>query len=377
MAYKKLSALPAITSADGNDLMYVVVQEGGIEVSKKITVQDLSGSAFSGYSGYSSFSGYSGYSSWSGYSGTSGYSGYSADSGYSGYSGHSGLSGYSGSGISGYSGYIGAGIVAVGSWDEFITYALNEMVIYGVDNWVSLQNGNLGNAPEENEWWGLFATTGVSGYSGFSGWSGYSGNNGSSGYSGFSGLDGLAASSGYSGFSGPPGPGTGYYGTFTNADLVAGVFTVNHSLASTYEMVQVFDNLSRLVIADEITLIDSNTCQVDLSSFGTIAGTWSVVVSNGAGRSGSSGISGYSGYSGLNGVAAVINGSFTNASLSAGILAFNHNLGQQWPFIQVSSGDNLWVLPDQIHFASTTQALIDLTSYGTITGTWHATAIGF
>jgi collagen type VII alpha len=376
MAYKKLSALPAITSAVGSDLMYVVVQEGGIEVSKKITVQNLSGSAFSGYSGYSSFSGYSGYSSTSGYSGISGYSGYSAGSGYSGYSG-SGVSGYSGhSGDSGYSGYVGAGIISKGSWDEFATYAMNDMVIYIDTNYVSLINGNLGNTPEDGAIWGIFASPGMSGYSGATGTSGYSGFSGVNGASGFSGYSGVSTS-GFSGYSGPPGAGTGYYGTFTNANLVAGKMTVTHALGALYEMVQVFDHLNRLVIADEITLIDVNTCEIDISSFGTIAGTWSVVVSNGAGRSGSAGISGYSGYSGLNGVAAVINGSFTNASLSAGILAFNHNLGQQWPFIQVSNGDNLWVLPDQIHFASTSQALIDLTSYGTITGTWHATAIGF
>jgi hypothetical protein len=164
-------------------------------------------------------------------------------SGYSGYSG-SGVSGYSGLGLSGYSGYSGY--------------------------------------------------SGISGYSGYSGRSGYSGSgiSGYSGSSGISGYSGYSGRSGYSGAVGPAGVGTGYSTTFTDANLSSGILTVTHNLANFYNQVQIFDNNNTQIIPDSVVLISTTQLTVDLSSFGTLPGTWSVVVSNGGGASG------YSGYSG-------------------------------------------------------------------------------
>lgn len=65
---------------------------------------------------------------------------------------------------------------------------------------------------------------------------------------------------------------------FVNADLTAGVLTVTHSLGAKYGLVQVFDDSDKQVLPDEITDTSTSVATVDLSSFGTLAGTWHAVV---------------------------------------------------------------------------------------------------
>jgi len=90
------------------------------------------------------------------------------------------------------------------------------------------------------------------------------------------------ASSGYSGYSGYSGGGGGGSNTYTvgitDADLVSGIATITHSLNSRTPLVGVYDNNYNLVLPDEIQTTDVNTLTVDLSSFGTITGTWNVRV---------------------------------------------------------------------------------------------------
>jgi len=160
----------------------------------------------------------SGYSGWSGVSGA----------GTSGWSGVSGTSGWSGIGLSGWSG------------------------VAGTSGW-----------------------SGISGYSGVSGWSGISGYTGVSGASGWSGV-GLSGWSGKSGWSGAQA--VTYGTTFDNADLTAGVLTVTHNLSNQYNVVVIVDNNNKTVVPDEITHTSTSACSVDLSSYGTITGTWNVVV---------------------------------------------------------------------------------------------------
>jgi len=69
-----------------------------------------------------------------------------------------------------------------------------------------------------------------------------------------------------------------YRTSFTNSDLSNGVLTVTHNLGQQYVLVQVYDNNDKMISPDEVTLVNSNSLQVDLSSFGTISGTWHVVV---------------------------------------------------------------------------------------------------
>jgi len=81
-------------------------------------------------------------------------------------------------------------------------------------------------------------------------------------------------------------PGTGretYTEHFSNADLVLGVLTVNHMLKQLYPVVVVYNNAANpvQVLPDFVYSINTNRIQVDLSSYGVIAGVWHVRVIGG------------------------------------------------------------------------------------------------
>jgi hypothetical protein len=64
--------------------------------------------------------------------------------------------------------------------------------------------------------------------------------------------------------------------TFVNGDLSTGKLTVTHSkaLSAPYSvMVVVFDNNYKLIIPDEVTGA-TNSFEIDLTSYGSLAGTW-------------------------------------------------------------------------------------------------------
>ena len=68
--------------------------------------------------------------------------------------------------------------------------------------------------------------------------------------------------------------------------------------------------------------------------------------------------------------------SFTDANLSSGKLSFSHNLNVEYPGIAVYDNNDQLMAPDDVTPQSVNSVEIDLTSLGTITGTWHVTAIG-
>lgn len=78
----------------------------------------------------------------------------------------------------------------------------------------------------------------------------------------------------------PPIPGGGgeFRQSFVDADLVAGVLTVNHNLGQRYNSVTVYDDSEQIILPDFVTDVDANNLTIDLSSFGAIAGTWNLVV---------------------------------------------------------------------------------------------------
>jgi len=242
--------------------------------------------------------------------------------------------------------------------------------------------------------------------------------------------------SGYSGYSGAAG--VGYILSFVDGDLSTGVLTVNHNLGVKQNVIQVYDNNDLLINPDNTTLVSTTQCTIDLTNFGTLTGTWYVVVSNGgasgysgisgysgvgtsgfsgisgysgvdgadgtsgysgysgisgfsgAGISGYSGISGfsgvdgatgtsgYSGYSGISGYSGYSGGgggyvvSFVDGDLSAGILAVTHNLGIKENAVEVYDNTSKLIIPDVVTAVNTTSLTIDLTTYGTLTGTWYA-----
>jgi hypothetical protein len=69
--------------------------------------------------------------------------------------------------------------------------------------------------------------------------------------------------------------------------------------------------------------------------------------------------------------------SFTNATLTAGVLTVTHNIGQQFVTIAVFDENNKQILTvDDIVCVSTSVSTIDLTSFGTLTGTWNVLVVG-
>lgn len=75
---------------------------------------------------------------------------------------------------------------------------------------------------------------------------------------------------------------------------------------------------------------------------------------------------------GAGGGAAATNGTFTNASLSAGVLTITHNKALSAPYgivVVIFDNNSKQIIPDEVTGATNSVA-IDLTSYGTISGTW-------
>lgn len=73
---------------------------------------------------------------------------------------------------------------------------------------------------------------------------------------------------------------TAIRGTFTNTDLAAGILTITHNkgLSAPYPVsVSIFNNTAVQVATGTITGL-TNTCTVDLSAHGAIAGTWGYIV---------------------------------------------------------------------------------------------------
>lgn len=75
-----------------------------------------------------------------------------------------------------------------------------------------------------------------------------------------------------------PTTGLVYRRAFTTANLVAGILTVTHNLGNNIVLVQVSNNLNQIITPDLVTLTNSTSCAVDLSSFLPLIGTWNVVV---------------------------------------------------------------------------------------------------
>ena len=65
---------------------------------------------------------------------------------------------------------------------------------------------------------------------------------------------------------------------------------------------------------------------------------------------------------------------FVDGDLSAGVLTVTHSLGKKYNIVQVYNNSDVQVF-GYITLSSTSALTIDLSAYGTITGTWHAVVI--
>ena len=72
---------------------------------------------------------------------------------------------------------------------------------------------------------------------------------------------------------------TTYTDTFVDADLdINNILTVAHNLGQKLCIVEIYDNNYDKINLDDIQLVDTNSLNIDLSSFAPITGTWNVIV---------------------------------------------------------------------------------------------------
>lgn len=78
------------------------------------------------------------------------------------------------------------------------------------------------------------------------------------------------------------------------------------------------------------------------------------------------------------GGASAVELSFVNADLSTGVLTVTHNKGLSAGYtalVTVVNNSGAMVIPDQINTFAANSFKVDLTSFGTLTGTWYVTYI--
>ena len=71
---------------------------------------------------------------------------------------------------------------------------------------------------------------------------------------------------------------TSYLMSFDNGDLSSGVLTVPHNLNQKYIHATIFDNLDRKINPSFVTAVNATTCTIDINPYGSIAGTWNVLI---------------------------------------------------------------------------------------------------
>ena len=141
---------------------------------------------------------------------------------------------------------------------------------------------------------GAQGSTGLRGLTGTPGAAGAQGQTGQPGVTGLRGLTGLEGPQGSTGPQGVTGLtfSSSYNLEFTSASLSAGVLTLQHNLGMQYVHVDVYDEVNRKVIPDEVTAVDANMAEVSLAGFlQGFTGTWkaSALAAGGTNEQGATG----------------------------------------------------------------------------------------
>jgi hypothetical protein len=156
----------------------------------------------------------------------------------------------------------------------------------------------------------------------------------------------------------------------------AGSFVDGNGLVRTGNQIDVVGTLNRITVtSDAVDIASTYAGQASITTLGTIAtGVWNgsaiPVAFGGTGATTATAARTALAASGVH------RQSFTNANLTSGILTVTHTLGQQFINVQVFDDNNRVIYPDEITLVSSTQFTLDLTSFGTLTGTWNLTAVG-
>ncbi|MCS7316843.1 MAG: hypothetical protein NZZ41_00775 [Candidatus Dojkabacteria bacterium] len=65
--------------------------------------------------------------------------------------------------------------------------------------------------------------------------------------------------------------------SFTQADLVGNFYTATHNLGDSYPLVTIYDNTNNIIYPTQVTSVNPNTTDIDLTGFTPISGTWRAV----------------------------------------------------------------------------------------------------
>lgn len=162
-----------------------------------------------------------------------------------------------------------------------------------------------------------------------------------------------------------------FYQDFIDADLTSGVLTLNHGFGHKYVMIQIYDNNDDGILPDNINLVDANTSDVDLTSFGTLTGTWRAVAFDQGAN-----VANHHSYSNSfdDSELQAVTDPDTGAGKSAGEIHINHSFTNQFVNVIVYDDNDQIITPDDITATTDILTTVDLTSFGTITGTWQAIA---
>jgi hypothetical protein len=168
----------------------------------------------------------------------------------------------------------------------------------------------------------------------------------------------------------------GTTGLTFNQTSGAGQINAGSGLTKTGNTLDAIGTANRItVLADNIDISSTYVGQSSLTTLGTITtGVWNgspVPVANG----GTGAVTASAARTAL-GAPGVFVGSFTNASLVAGMLTIAHGLNNQWPTVQLYDNTNKLVNPDEVIGTNTTNLSVDFSTFGTLTGTWRYTVVG-
>ena len=155
----------------------------------------------------------------------------------------------------------------------------------------------------------------------------------------------------------------------------AGQVSAGAGLTKTGNTLDIVGTANRVVVnADSIDIASTYAGQATITTLGTIAtGTWQGTAI-GVTFGGTGANTAATARSNLS-AAGVFRQSFTNASLTAGVLNLTHNLAQ-FCDVRIYDNNNKMIQPDDVTATSATAAAVDLSSFGTLSGTWNAVVVG-
>jgi hypothetical protein len=163
--------------------------------------------------------------------------------------------------------------------------------------------------------------------------------------------------------------------TFTQTSG-AGQIVGGDGLVLTGNVLDVGGTANRIAVtASTVDIAATYAGQASITTLGTITtGTWNgTAIALGFGGTGASTAAGARNNLGA---AGVFRQAFTNANLTSGILTVTHGLGQQFVSPTIYDENNKAVEPDDITATNSTTLTIDLSSFGTISGTWNLVVVG-